>query len=134
MLATIVKVFFKSPRACASCLTRLNAVAICVASSSKSTSRARVKTLLDADPALASSRDASGVSVLMRAFYRFDKPLIETVRRRVDALDILEVLERNNGNRTKTARDLGVDPRTIFRYLERETDAPDPAGPTGTLD
>lgn len=39
---------------------------------------------------------------------------------------ILEVLERNNGNRTKTARDLGVDPRTIFRYLEREPDAPDP--------
>lgn len=37
---------------------------------------------------------------------------------------ILEVLEQNNGNRTKTARDLGVDPRTIFRYLEREPDAP----------
>ncbi len=33
---------------------------------------------------------------------------------------VMEVLERNNGNRTKTARDLGVDPRTIFRYLERE--------------
>ena len=33
---------------------------------------------------------------------------------------ILEILERNNGNRTKTAQDLGVDPRTIFRYLERE--------------
>ena len=28
-----------------------------------------------------------------------------------------EVLERNGGNRTKTARDLGVDPRTIFRHL-----------------
>ena len=41
---------------------------------------------------------------------------------------ILEVLERNNGNRTKTARDLGVDPRTIFRYLEREPDAPSPGG------
>jgi transcriptional regulator with GAF, ATPase, and Fis domain len=41
---------------------------------------------------------------------------------------ILEVLERNNGNRTKTARDLGVDPRTIFRYLERETDATEPGG------
>ncbi len=40
---------------------------------------------------------------------------------------ILEVLERNNGNRTKTARDLGVDPRTIFRYLEREPDAPEPS-------
>jgi transcriptional regulator with PAS, ATPase and Fis domain len=32
---------------------------------------------------------------------------------------ISEVLERNNGNRTKTAKDLGVDPRTIFRHLER---------------
>ncbi len=42
---------------------------------------------------------------------------------------ILEVLERNNGNRTKTARDLGVDPRTVFRYLEREGDAPEPGEP-----
>jgi DNA-binding NtrC family response regulator len=33
---------------------------------------------------------------------------------------INEVLARNNGNRTKTAQDLGVDPRTIFRHLERE--------------
>ena len=33
---------------------------------------------------------------------------------------VLEVLERNNGNRTQTARELGVDPRTIFRYLEKE--------------
>ena len=33
---------------------------------------------------------------------------------------VLEVLERNNGNRTQTARDLGVDPRTVFRYLENE--------------
>ncbi|HEX4338273.1 MAG TPA: sigma 54-interacting transcriptional regulator [Polyangiaceae bacterium] len=40
---------------------------------------------------------------------------------------VLEVLERNNGNRTQTARDLGVDPRTIFRYLEREQN-PLPAG------
>jgi transcriptional regulator with GAF, ATPase, and Fis domain len=32
---------------------------------------------------------------------------------------IMEILEKNNGNRTKTARDLGVDPRTIFRYLEK---------------
>jgi ActR/RegA family two-component response regulator len=30
------------------------------------------------------------------------------------------VLAVNNGNRTKTARDLGVDPRTIFRHLEKE--------------
>lgn len=33
---------------------------------------------------------------------------------------INEVLGRNNGNRTKSAQDLGVDPRTIFRHLERE--------------
>ena len=32
---------------------------------------------------------------------------------------ILEALDRNNGNRTKTANDLDVDPRTIFRYLEK---------------
>lgn len=37
---------------------------------------------------------------------------------------VLEALERNGGNRTQTARDLGVDPRTIFRYLEKE---PSPA-------
>jgi transcriptional regulator with GAF, ATPase, and Fis domain len=35
---------------------------------------------------------------------------------------ILEALRRNAGNRTKTAEELGVDPRTIFRYLEKEPD------------
>jgi transcriptional regulator with GAF, ATPase, and Fis domain len=44
---------------------------------------------------------------------------------------VLEVLERNNGNRTQTARDLGVDPRTIFRYLEREANPPPPGGAGG---
>ena len=40
---------------------------------------------------------------------------------------INEVLALNNGNRTKTARDLGVDPRTVFRHLEKEggEDAPE---------
>ncbi len=32
---------------------------------------------------------------------------------------ISEVLDRNGGNRTKTAKDLDVDPRTIFRHLEK---------------
>jgi transcriptional regulator with GAF, ATPase, and Fis domain len=31
-----------------------------------------------------------------------------------------DALARNGGNRTQTARELGVDPRTIFRHLERE--------------
>ncbi len=52
---------------------------------------------------------------------------------------INEVLDRNGGNRTKTAKDLGVDPRTVFRHLERqeserrhragEPGAPPPRGP-----
>jgi len=33
---------------------------------------------------------------------------------------INKVLALNDGNRTQTARDLDVDPRTIFRHLERE--------------
>jgi len=37
---------------------------------------------------------------------------------------INEILALNNGNRTKTARDLGVDPRTIFRHLEKEESGP----------
>jgi transcriptional regulator with GAF, ATPase, and Fis domain len=44
---------------------------------------------------------------------------------------INQVLELNNGNRTKTARDLGVDPRTIFRHLEKEDgegESPDDGG------
>src|SRR6185369_13862832 len=42
---------------------------------------------------------------------------------------IAEVLERNNGNRTKTAKDLGVDPRTIFRHLEKMESDRDPMDP-----
>jgi transcriptional regulator with GAF, ATPase, and Fis domain len=45
---------------------------------------------------------------------------------------INEVLERNGGNRTKTARDLGVDPRTIFRHLEKiQNPIPPEDGATG---
>ncbi len=58
---------------------------------------------------------------------------------------INEVLERNGGNRTKTAKELGVDPRTVFRHLERmeaerrgrepgaepPPDGGDPGGPGG---
>ncbi len=35
---------------------------------------------------------------------------------------VRDALERNNGNRTQTAKELGVDPRTIFRYLEKDSD------------
>ena len=43
---------------------------------------------------------------------------------------INEVLTLNNGNRTKTARDLGVDPRTIFRHLEKGESADDAGLPS----
>lgn len=35
---------------------------------------------------------------------------------------VRDALERNAGNRTQTAKELGVDPRTIFRYLEKDPD------------
>ena len=39
------------------------------------------------------------------------------------ALDyVRRILELNDGNRTSTARDLEVDVRTIFRYLEKVRD------------
>jgi transcriptional regulator with GAF, ATPase, and Fis domain len=47
---------------------------------------------------------------------------------------INDVLERNGGNRTKTAKDLGVDPRTVFRHLEREAGGRDETLPEGTDD
>jgi len=43
---------------------------------------------------------------------------------------INEILALNDGNRTKTARELGVDPRTVFRHLEKE-DEPLPPGIDG---
>ena len=49
-----------------------------------------VDAILDADPAAATARDASGVSALMRALYRLDQALVDTVRKRVETLDVFE--------------------------------------------
>jgi DNA-binding NtrC family response regulator len=38
---------------------------------------------------------------------------------------IRAVLELNNWNMAQTGRDLGVDPRTIFRYIEKMDDVPE---------
>jgi transcriptional regulator with GAF, ATPase, and Fis domain len=54
-------------------------------------------------------------------------PLAEA-RERWQRSYINEVLSINGGNRTKTARDLGVDPRTIFRHLEKEEGGPTTEG------
>ena len=58
------------------------------------------------------------------------KPL-EVAKEEFQRKYVLDMLERNGGNRTQTARDLGVDPRTIFRYLEREPN-PIPSGAGGS--
>ncbi len=50
----------------------------------------RVRAMLDDDPALATSRDAEGVSALMRARYRLDEALIDAVRTRVPDRDLFE--------------------------------------------
>jgi transcriptional regulator with GAF, ATPase, and Fis domain len=55
-------------------------------------------------------------------------PLAEARERFVNRY-ISMALERNGGNRTQTARDLGVDPRTIFRFLEKQGADPGEAGP-----
>jgi DNA-binding NtrC family response regulator len=55
-------------------------------------------------------------------------PLAEA-KERFQTRYINKVLERNAGNRTKTARDLGVDPRTIFRHLEKMGEMSDPIPP-----
>ncbi|HOI12143.1 MAG TPA: helix-turn-helix domain-containing protein [Myxococcota bacterium] len=36
---------------------------------------------------------------------------------------MLRALDRCHGNRTAAARMLGVEPRTVFRYLEKERES-----------
>src|SRR6185436_8839566 len=56
---------------------------------------------------------------LARGYQKKILPLAQAIEEfRVRYID--EVLELNNGNRTKTARDLDVDPRTVFRHLEKK--------------
>jgi uncharacterized protein len=49
-----------------------------------------VRSILDDDPSLAASRDAEGVSALLRARYRFDRGLTEAVHAHVPVLDVFE--------------------------------------------
>ena len=49
-----------------------------------------VTTILRADPSLVDARDAEGVSALMRAGYRFDRPLVAAVMAGEPNLDVFE--------------------------------------------
>lgn len=50
----------------------------------------RVHAILERDPGLATARDADGVSALLHARYRSDRPVIDAVRAHVPALDVFE--------------------------------------------
>ncbi len=72
------------------------------------------KAVVLADRALVSAEDLDLSPEVLEPTVPLAQATREYQRRYVN-----EVLERNGGNRTKTAKDLGVDPRTIFRHLER---------------
>jgi ankyrin repeat protein len=74
----------------------------------------RVDAMLDDDPSAASARDASGVSALMRALYRFDKALIESVKRRVEVLDVFEAAAF--GDVDRLIQVLGDEPSLVSSY------------------
>jgi ankyrin repeat protein len=73
-----------------------------------------VTTILDDDPTLANARDASGVSALMRARYRFDVDLLAAVRDRVDDLDGFEAAALGDVERLRTLLD--ADPAIATAY------------------
>ena len=73
------------------------------------------KAVVLSDKALLSPEDLGLTPDVLPPIVPLAQAKEEFVRRYIN-----EVLARNNGNRTKTAKDLGVDPRTIFRYLEKE--------------
>lgn len=75
------------------------------------------KAVILADKALLGPNDLGLGEGMLEEILPLAKAKEEFQRRYIN-----EVLGRNNGNRTKTARDLGVDPRTIFRHLEKEED------------
>lgn len=74
----------------------------------------RVATLLDADPGLATARDVQDVSALMRARYRFDPPLLEAVRSRVDEPDVFEAAALGDVERLRMLLD--ADPGLATAY------------------
>jgi ankyrin repeat protein len=74
----------------------------------------RVQEMLQADPALATARDAQDVSALMRARYRFDPPLLDAVRSRVDELDVFEAAALGDVERLRSLLD--ADPALASAY------------------
>jgi len=75
------------------------------------------KAVIMSDRALINSDDVGIISGTKREIKSLDAAT-ETFKIRY----IRDALELNNWNKAETARDLGVDPRTIFRYIEKFED------------
>jgi ankyrin repeat protein len=61
-----------------------------------------VRRILRSRPELAASRDADGVSALLRARYRLDRALVEAVRAQLPALDVFEAAALGDLDRLAT--------------------------------
>ena len=72
---------------------------------------ARVRSMLEAMPALASARDGEGVSALMRARYRFDRAMVEAVQSRVAEMDLFEAASA--GDLDRLTELLVYDPASV---------------------
>ena len=77
----------------------------------------RVRSMVSAEPELASARDAHGVSALMRARYRFDEGVIQAVVAAVPALDVFEAA--SFGDLDRLTELLAYDPASV---VERSGD------------
>jgi ankyrin repeat protein len=73
-----------------------------------------VEAILGADPAAANARDTSGVSALMRALYRFDPDLVESVRTCADPFDVFEAAALGEVDRLRVVLD--GDPSSATAY------------------
>jgi uncharacterized protein len=62
----------------------------------------RVRAILREDPSLATTRDPSGVSALLRARYRLVPDVLDVVRPHVDLLDVFEAAALNEVARLRT--------------------------------
>ena len=115
----------------------------------------RVRASVEADPSLATSRDAEGVSALMRARYRFDDALVHAIRQRSRARPVRGRFLRRHasgwrscsrairlprprrpvtGSRRSTSRRSSDNPdatRLLVRH-EADVDAPGTGWMTGT--
>ena len=74
----------------------------------------RVRSMVSAEPELASARDAQGVSALMRARYRFDTALVDAVLSGDPALDVFDAAAVADVDRLRQLLDADPSLATAF--------------------